>query len=335
MKEALFYKKIGEKNSVQCLLCPRQCKIQQGKTGFCRVRKNTDGKLYSLVYGKSIAIHVDPIEKKPLFHFLPGDSVFSFGTVGCNLRCRHCQNWDISQANPGEYPGHELSPEEIVEKTLQNGCRIIAATYNEPTIFYEYMLDTFKIAKKHNIKTTIVSNGFVNKEPMQKLIKYLGGANIDLKGFTNKFYGKTTTAWLEPVLETLESLKKNKIWFEITNLVIPTLNDDMKTIEKMIIWIKENLGLNVPLHFTAFYPHYQLDHLSPTPTETLQKAYEIAKKHNLNYVYVGNVRTRDRENTYCPKCKRLLIERDGFNIIQNNIADGKCSCGEKIKGVWQ
>ncbi|NQV08754.1 AmmeMemoRadiSam system radical SAM enzyme [Candidatus Woesearchaeota archaeon] len=333
MKEGLFYKKIN-KNTIQCELCPRLCKLQDKKIGFCHVRQNIKGKLYSMVYGKAVAVHIDPIEKKPLFHFYPGSNVFSFGTVGCNLRCKHCQNWEISQIEGGEYPGQDLSPEKIIDLCIDNNCKSIAATYNEPTIFYEYMLDAFKLAKKNNIKTTAVSNGFVCKEPMKKLLKYLDAVNVDLKGFTNKFYGKTTTAWLEPVLDTLKLINKSDTWLEITNLMIPTLNDDPETVEKMVKWIKDNLGKEVPVHFTAFYPYYELNHLPPTSEKTLEKAHEIAKKHGLKYVYVGNIRTDDKENTYCPKCNEILIERVGFNILQNNIKKGKCDCGRKISGKF-
>ncbi|NQU98697.1 AmmeMemoRadiSam system radical SAM enzyme [Candidatus Woesearchaeota archaeon] len=334
MQEALYYnsKKDGV---VQCVLCPRNCYIQPEKVGFCLVRKNIDGKLYTLVYSRVAGgLAIDPIEKKPLFHFLPGTPVLSFGTVGCNLHCKHCQNWTTSQVDAGQSFEKTITPEEIVKAAKEKGCDSIAYTYNEPTIFYEFMLDTAKLAKKAGIKNTMVTNGFVNPKPLKELCKYMDGVNVDLKGFTNFFYGKTTTAWLQPVLDTLKTLKKEKVWSEITNLIIPTLNDNLDDIKKMCEWIKKNLGVDVPLHFTAFHPDFELRNLPQTPITTLVNAYDIAKSFGLRYVYVGNIIARDYENTHCAKCNALLIERLGFNVLQNNIVNGKCSCGEKIAGVF-
>ena len=332
MKEALYYKKLKDK--VQCVLCPRNCIIEEDMAGFCGVRKNIKNKLYSLVYAKPISVAIDSIEKKPLYHFLPGTKSFSIGTVGCNLSCQHCQNWQTSQAKPEQYHAPTLEPKQLVEKAIKNNCKSISYTYNEPLIFYEYVLDTAKIAKKNNIKNTMVTNGFVNKEPLEKLLPYMDGANIDLKGFDDKFYRKTTSAWLEPVLDSIKTMHK-KIWIEITNLIIPTLNDDIKKIKEMCQWIKDNLSPDVPLHFTAFYPSYKLTNIPPTSADILLKAYDVAKKVGLNYVYVGNIQT-DKNNTYCPKCKELLIERSYFDVYKNNIKNGKCSfCEEKIAGIWQ
>ncbi len=327
----------SKKGVVQCTLCPRNCYVQPDKIGFCLVRKNIDGKLYSLVYGRVAGgLAVDPIEKKPLFHFLPGTSVLSFGTVGCNLHCKHCQNWTTSQVHAGQAFEKEISPEEIVNTTIDRGCESIAYTYNEPTIFYEFMLDTAKLAKKEGIKNTMVSNGFINKSPLKKLCKYMDGVNVDLKGFNNLFYGKITTAWLQPVLDTLKTLKKEKIWFEITNLIIPSLNDNMDDIKKMCEWIKNNVGVDHPLHFSAFHPDFELRNIPSTPVTSLLNAYEIAKGVGLNYVYIGNIITRDYENTYCPKCKLLLVERVGFRVLQNNVKNNKCpSCNTKIAGVFR
>ncbi len=334
MKEALFYKKLEDKK-VQCLLCPRGCIIPEGKRGFCKVRENKNGKLNALVYSKPCSIQIDPIEKKPLFHFLPGHKSFSIGTTGCNLACKHCQNYTTSQAEVEEVPGYELTPEKAVTEAIKQDCKSIAYTYNEPSIFYEYVLDTAKLARQSKLKNVTVTNGFINEEPFEKLYKYIDGANVDLKAFDDKFYREITTAWLEPVLNTLKILKKIGTWFEITNLIIPTLNDDLKKIKKMCEWIKENLGVDVPLHFTAFYPTYKLTNLPSTSPEILVKARDIALKVGLHYVYVGNVYIGGAENTYCPKCGKLLIERMGFAILQNRIKNGKCSCGEKIAGVWE
>lgn len=322
---------------VQCVLCPRNCFVQPGKLGFCRVRKNIDGKLYSLVYGKVAGgLVIDPIEKKPLFHFLPGSAVLSFGTVGCNLRCKHCQNWTTSQVESGQSFEQEIKPEEIIKAAKEKKCESISYTYNEPTIFFEYMLETAKLAKKAGIKNTMVTNGFINPKPLKELCKYMDGINVDLKGFNNVFYSKTTTAWLQPVQETLKILKKEKVWFEITNLIIPTLNDDLEGIKKMCEWIKKDLGLDVPLHFTAFHPDFELVNLPRTPVATLLNAYDVAKGLGLKYVYVGNVIAKDYENTYCPKCKNLLIERVGFNILQQNIFNNKCgNCKTRIPGVFK
>lgn len=334
LKECMFYEKLKD-HKVQCHLCPRNCLIADGKRGNCKVRENQNGTLYNLVYAKLCAIAIDPMEKKPLYHFLPGSPVYSLGTAGCNLHCRFCQNWTTSQAMPEEVESISLSPEELVDEAVNSGCTAIAYTYNEPIIFYEYVLDCAKIAKKRGIKNVIVCNGFINPEPMELWCKYIDAANIDLKAFTDKFYRQVTGAWIEPVLETLKVIKKKGIWLEITNLIIPTLNDKISEIKKMCSWIKENLSATTPLHFTAFYPCYKLTDLPPTPGDILLKAKSIADKAGLKYVYIGNVPAEKESNTYCPKCGKLLIERGLFNIMQNNIKDGKCSCGYKVNGVWE
>lgn len=333
MKEASYYKKLKDE-TVQCVLCPKECVIKKDSYGFCNARKNINGKLYSVVYSNPCAVHIDPIEKKPLYHFLPGSKALSVGTIGCNLECKHCQNWTMSRAKPEEITIQNISPEEIVEIAIKNNCKIISYTYNEPTVFFEYMLDCAKIAKKKGLKNTIVSNGFINEEPLKELCKYIDGANIDLKAFNNKFYKDTCSAWLEPVLNSLKILKQKKVWLEVTNLIIPTLNDDLDEIKKMCIWIKENLGIDVPLHFTGFYPSYKLLNLPGTSPEILKKARKAALNIGIKYSYVGNVFAAEENNTYCPKCGKLLIERSGFDTIKNNIKNNKCSCGEKIEGVF-
>lgn len=330
MKEALYYK--VENNVVKCLLCPRGCTINKGRRGFCGVRENRDNKLYSLVYGKLCSKAIDPIEKKPLYHFIPGHGSYSIATVGCNLTCKHCQNWEISQTK--QIFGQDLTPEDVVNDAIAYGCKSIAYTYTEPTIFYEFMLDTAKIAKKHGIKNVIVSNGYINKEPLKKLCKYIDGANIDLKGFNENFYKEVCSAELKPVLSSLKTLKANGVWLEVTNLIIPTLNDNLEEIEKLCNFIVKNLGKDTPLHFSRFFPHYKLTYISPTPPQTLIDARTLALK-KLHYVYIGNLLTDNAENTYCPKCGKLLIERLGFSIIQNNLVNGKCyNCNYKIAGVW-
>jgi pyruvate formate lyase activating enzyme len=332
MKEAFWWKK--QKNStVQCFLCPRNCVIDEGNIGFCGVRQNKEGKLYSLVYGKATGIQIDPIEKKPLYHFKPGSAAFSIGTVGCNLVCQHCQNWQTSQAKPEQFHAYEISPEEIVQKAKEQHCETIAYTYNEPTIFGEYVIDTAKLARKAGIKNVLITNGFTG-DVLPDFCKHIDGVNVDLKAFDNDFYKKYSGAWLEPVLESIKTYHKKKVWVELTNLIIPTLNDDMEKIKEMITWIQENLDSEVPLHFSAFYPSYKLEDLPPTSAATLMEARKLAMEMGMKYVYIGNVVTTDEDNTYCPKCGELVIERMNFTILQNDLKNGKCKCGANIKGVW-
>ena len=335
MQEAMYYAPQQKDKKVQCVLCPRHCVINKGETGFCRARQNQNGKLFSLVYGKATGLQIDPIEKKPLYHFLPGSAVLSFGTLGCNLVCAHCQNWTTSQAEPQKGHSYSITPEEIVERAVLEHCESIAYTYNEPTIFYEYMLDTAKLAKTKGIKNVLVSNGFIEKEPLIELCKYMDAANIDLKSIENKFYQKISGAWIQPILEAMKTIQQKKVWLEVTNLVIPKLNDKPSQIKQLIAWIKTNLGKEVPLHFSAFFPAYKLNDLRPTDAATLLTARKTALKQGLKYVYIGNIGTTNEENTHCSKCKKLLIQRVGYNIIVNEIKKGKCSCGQKIAGVWQ
>ncbi len=320
--------------TVQCELCPNGCVLDEGQHSRCRARMNKGGVLYSLVYGKPCAVHVDPIEKKPFSHFLPGTTAFSIATAGCVLSCKFCQNWQISQARPEDTDTYDLPPDEVVRKAMFYECRSISYTYTEPTVFYEYMYDTAVIAKKYGIKNTMHSCGYINEKPLRKLSKYMNAANIDLKGFTEDFYKRICNGSLKPVLNSLVVLKQEGVWLEITNLVLPTLNDDMKTIREMCKWIKKNLGVDTPIHFSRFYPHYKLDNLPPTPLETITEARKTAMDVGLKYVYIGNIR-HEGENTYCPKCKKMLIEREGYFVKQNNIASGKCKfCSTSIAGVW-
>jgi len=334
MKKALFQKKLKE-DLIQCLLCPHFCTIKENETGKCKVRKNINGILYSLSYEKPVAINIDAVEKKPLYNFLPGTKAFSIGMAGCNLSCQHCQNWDMSQKGPKDIPVLKVTAKEIVKKALDLECPIIAYTYSEPLVSYEYVLDIARLAKKAKIKNIIVSNGFINPKPLKELCKYIDGANIDLKSMSNKFYKKTCGARLAPVLESLRILKRKGVWIEITNLLIPGLNDQDSDIRKLINWIKDNLGGAVPVHFTAFYPTHKLINLPPTPIETLKKARQIALDAGIKYVYTGNIQDDEGDSTFCPKCGQLLIKRKLFSIIENNIKKGKCSsCNEKIDGVW-
>jgi len=333
MKEALYYKKLKE-NLVQCQLCPHFCTLKPDQPGKCKVRRNIKGKLISENYSKLISANPDFIQKKPFYHFLPGTLSYSIATVGCNLACQHCQNWQISQAGINDIPIQTTTPEEVVKNAISSNCKSISYTYTEPTIMYEFMLDTCKIAKKHKLKNNIVSNGFINPEPLKHLCKYIDAANIDLKAFNEKFYKETCLARLKPVLESLKILKENNIHIEITTLLIPTKNDNLKEIEKMCKWIKTNLSKDIPLHFSRFFPYYKSLNIQPTPIETLKKAKGIAKKY-LNYVYLGNIILKEANNTYCPKCHQLLIERSQLELIQNNLKKNKCpNCKSEIYGIW-
>ena len=321
---------------VQCFICPHKCVLDVDQRGICTVRINKGGKLYTLGYGNPVAIHVDPIEKKPFFHVAPGEPIFSLAVAGCNMRCLFCQNWQISQSRPDETQNYSLSPEEVVQKAIENKCRFIAYTYTEPTVFYEYMLDISKLAREKGIKNTMHTCGYINPEPLRELLKYMDAVNVDLKGFSEEFYAKMgLSVELKPVLETLKIIKEEGVWLEITNLLIPGFNDDPQKIKEMCAWIRENLGDEVPLHFSRFMPSYKLMNLPPTPTEKLEEAYNIAKGVGLKYVYIGNVPGHQGENTYCPNCGKIVVKRMGYQLLENNIKDGKCEfCGYKIAGSW-
>ncbi|MBU1727436.1 MAG: AmmeMemoRadiSam system radical SAM enzyme [Candidatus Omnitrophica bacterium] len=335
LKEAQFYKKL-ENKVVRCQLCPRQCVIPEKRRGYCGVRENQGGILYTLVFSKPVAIHIDPIEKKPLFHFLPATTAFSIATAGCNLKCKFCQNWEISQARPEEIEYTYIEPKDLVKKALASGAPTIAYTYSEPTIFYEYMLETAKLARQAGLKNVMHSNGYINEAPLRKLAKYLDAANIDLKAFTDDYYKKMTDSSLEPVLKSLKALREEGVFIEITNLILPGYNDDPAILEKMCNWIKDNLGEDTPLHFSRFYPMYKLTALNPTPVSTLERARQIALNCGLRYVYIGNVGGSLAENTYCPKCGKVVVGRKGYFVTQYNLENGNCKfCGERISGVWR
>ncbi|MCX6706952.1 MAG: AmmeMemoRadiSam system radical SAM enzyme [Candidatus Woesearchaeota archaeon] len=340
MKLAKFwepYKEGKEKEQIiQCHLCPHNCMIAEGNVGICRVRQNIKGRLYSLVYGRPVSTHIDPIEKKPLFHFLPGTNTYSFGIVGCNLKCEHCQNWEISQALPKDFPVPEVKPEDIVKQAKAAGCPSISYTYTEPTIFYEYALDIASIAREEELKNVMITNGYMNEKPVHEIYRLIDAANVDLKGFNEEFYQKVCGAKLEHVLAALKTMKKAGTWIELTNLIIPGKNDDMEEIKDMCEWIVAELGDTTPLHFSRFFPMYKMKNIPSTPEQTLVKAKEVAQKAGLKFVYVGNIVTEKGENTYCPKCRKLLVARSGFGIVSNNIRDSRCAyCKEKIEGVWE
>jgi pyruvate formate lyase activating enzyme len=334
MYEAMFYEKL-DRQDVRCLLCSRECIITEGKRGFCRNRENRRGKLYTLVYGRPAVVDIGPIEKAPLYHFIPGHFRLCITCASCNLRCKHCQNWHLSQKSFEELDHFSYSPSEIVHQAKKQGLDSVSFTYTEPTVYYEYLYDISVTARENGMKTSIVSNGYINREPLLKLLTVLDAVKIDLKGFSEEFYKEACSATLKPVLESLLTVKKENVWLEIVNLVIPTLNDDPKMIDEMCRWIKENLGVDTPLHFTRFHPDYKLTHLSPTPVSTLESAYEIAKKNGLRYVYIGNVPGHIYNSTYCPSCNRNVIHRMHMDVIEMNLVNGKCKfCNTPLQGKW-
>lgn len=331
-KEAEHYDATG--GTIQCHLCPHECILEEGDRSFCRVRVVKNRKLYTLVYGNPCAVHIDPIEKKPFYHFLPKTLIFSIATAGCNLRCLNCQNWDISQRKPEETINFDLMPESLVEITFKNKIPSIAYTYSEPIIYYEYVKDTAQRAKERGIKNALVTAGFINEKPLRELLKFIDAVTLDLKAFSNAFYKKITSALLDPVLRTILIIKEQGIWLELSNLVVPTLSDSEDKIYKFCEWIVREIGPDQPLHFLRFYPEHKLKTLYPTPVETLERAYNSARSAGIKYVYIGNVPGHKAQNTYCPRCSRILIEREGYLIKNFNIKENRCECGERIPGVW-
>lgn len=319
-----------ENDSVRCELCPRHCVIPLGESGSCRVRRNINGVLYTLVYGYPIAVHVDPIEKKPLYHFQPGSRVFSIGTVGCNLKCTFCQNWDISTASAQEYHTQPIEPEAIVREALAQKCQSISFTYNEPTIFGEYVLDIAKAARAANLKTVMVTNGYITLNAIADIYPWIDGTNIDLKAFSEEYYRKVCGGHLASVLEAIKAISKAGTFIELTTLLIPGLNDSPPELSQLTNWISTNLGADVPLHFSAFHPDYQLLDRPATPKHILDVAVQIARSAGLNYVYEGNVATTTEGNTYCPQCGRLLIERHFYFVKTHHLEGNRCICGKTI-----
>lgn len=334
MKEAMFFEKLGD-NKVKCHLCRHRCIINEGKKGICRVRENRGGTLYSLVYRKLISENIDPIEKKPLFHFYPGSTAFSVATAGCNFRCLNCQNYEISQLskNHDQIVGKDIAPEKIVEEALNYHCKSIAYTYTEPTIFFEYAYEIAKIASQKSINNVFVTNGYITREALATIKPYLHAANIDLKSFSSETYKKICGARLEEVIDCIRSYKEMGIWTEITTLIIPEINDSASELKKIAEFIK-SVGPEIPWHVSRFYPQYRLMEKPPTSVDTLRMARNIGLEAGLRYVYEGNVPGEGGENTYCYKCKKVLIKRYGYQIIENNIISTKCpSCNTVIDGV--
>jgi pyruvate formate lyase activating enzyme len=321
---------------IECEICPRACKIADRERGYCGNKENRRGIYYTLIYAQACAVHNDPIEKKPLFHYLPGTNALSIAAAGCNFECKFCQNWQIAQFRPEQVDSYPLTPEQIVKMTKDQGSPTIAYTYSEPVVFYEYMYDTARLGRSQGIGSVMISNGYIKEEPLVELCKYLTAVKVDLKAFTEKFYKETCSGELKPVLDTLERLKKIGIWFEIVVLIVPTLNDSEKEIREMSRWIKERLGNDVPVHFTRFHPMYKIKNLPPTPVSTLERARKIAQEAGIHYVYIGNVPGHEGEHTFCPGCKKIVIKRTGFFILENHVKGGKCSfCNYPIPGVWE
>lgn len=334
---ARYWHAIDDGERIFCDLCPRQCQLKDGDRGFCFVRKNEGNQMVLTTYGLSTGFCVDPIEKKPLNHFLPGTSVLSFGTAGCNLGCQFCQNWSISKSREIELLSEKAGPEDIAQAALRLGCRSVAFTYNDPVIWAEYAIDTARACHQVGLKTVAVTAGYITAEARPEFYSVMDAANVDLKAFSQEFYEKSTLSKLEPVLETLRWLKHDSdVWFEITNLIIPGLNDSSDEIKRMVAWILENLGEQVPLHFTAFHPDFRMNNILPTPPATLIRAREQALKAGLKYVYTGNVNDVKRQSTYCPGCKKCLIERDWYELGGYHINDGRCDgCQTEIAGIYE
>lgn len=332
--EARFYKKLPDRE-IECDLCPRLCKLGDRETGYCGVRENKGGTYVTLVYGKACAIHIDPIEKKPFFHFLPSSSALSIATAGCNVNCKFCQNWEISQVRPEQVRHYDFPPRRVAEYAQKNRCPVIAYTYTEPVIFYEYMYDASVEARKKGVKNVVVTGGHINPEPLQELTKVVDAIKIDLKAFSQPFFTKYVRGELKPVLEAIKIVHTSKAWLEIVYLVIPTLNDSTNEIQRLSRWIMKEIGPDVPLHFSRFYPMYLIKNLPQTPISTLEKARRIALQEGLHYVYIGNVPGHEAESTYCPRCKNRVIHRIGYQIKKIELKQGQCKfCNHLIPGIW-
>ena len=320
---------------LQCELCPKGCVIAPGQTGECRIRANLDGRLTALTYGFPCAVHLDPIEKKPLFHFLPGTPICSIATAGCNLHCKNCQNWEISQANPEDITAHPLPPEDLVALAREHRCPSIAYTYTEPAVYYEYALDSCRRAHDAGLRNVLVTAGYMNPEPMEALYRHVDAANIDLKAFSDTFYRENCGGTLKPVLDTLARAKAMGVLVEVTNLVIPTLNDSDEDLRGLCRWVAQNLGRETPLHFSRFFPHYRMKNLPPTPADTLERARRIAESEGLQHIYLGNILAEGGSDTHCPDCGALLVQRVRYQVMKNRLNAGRCpDCGYEVHGIW-
>jgi pyruvate formate lyase activating enzyme len=325
-----------ETKVVRCLLCAQKCLIGEGGRGKCRTRINVGGELRTLSYGRPISVHVDPIEKKPLYHFLPGSIAYSLATAGCPLSCKFCQNWEISQARPEDHDSMVVPPERIVRAATGRRAPVIAYTYNEPTVFTEYLTDIARLARPRGIRSVLVSCGFMNEDPLTEMCEVLDAIKIDLKGFSEDFYHSVCSAELKPVLRSIKQVAASSAHLELVNLVVPTLNDSDEMLKGLAKWVMAEIGPDVPIHFTRFHPDYQLRNLPPTPVSTLERARAIAMAEGVRYAFVGNVPGHEGNNTYCPKCHKKVIERSGFFVSAMHIHSGRCEyCSTEIAGVWK
>lgn len=332
--EARYYKKHPDRE-IECELCPRFCKLGDKERGYCGVRENSGGTYYTLVYGKACSANIDPIEKKPLFHYLPGSNALSIATAGCNVNCKFCQNWEISQVRPEQVTHYDFPPQAVVQSAKKNACPVIAYTYTEPIIFYEYMYDTSVEANTKGIHNAVITGGYINPEPLEKLTKVVQAIKVDLKAFSQDFYTSYVRGKLEPVLEAIKIIAQSNVWLEIVYLVIPTLNDSTQELRGVCQWIMKEIGPDVPIHFSRFHPMYLVKNLPSTPISTLEKAYNIARQEGLRYAYIGNVPGHRAESTYCPKCQNVVVLRRGYTIEKINLTAGKCAnCSTPIPGIW-
>jgi pyruvate formate lyase activating enzyme len=333
VKEAFFYEKL-DGHRIRCGTCPHGCVLSPGETGICRAKANLDGRHFSLSWGNPCSVNVDPIEKKPLLHFLPESKAFSLAVAGCNFRCFNCQNWEISQVSALQTRNYDLDPGQVVEQARTYGCRSIAFTYSEPTSFYEYAVTIAEEARAARLRTVWVSNGYIAKAPRDRLCRYLAAAAVNLKSFEDRIYRDLNGGELQPVLDTLVAMKRAGVWLEVINLVIPTWTDNLEMVKRMCGWFVGALGPDTPLHFSRFSPLYKLTHLPPTPVETLLAAREIARAEGLHFAYVGNV-PEVGEDTACPACGKTVLARRGFRVLERNLKDGRCGkCGAGVAGVW-
>ena len=332
--EARYYEKLPYKK-IKCKLCPRECVIDDRERGYCGVRENRGGTYYSLVHSRVCAAHVDPIEKKPLFHFLPGTVAFSLATAGCNVNCKMCQNWDISQFRPEQVASNYLPPRDVTGVARQYRCPSIAYTYSEPVVFCEYVLDCAEAGRAAGVKSVVISGGYIQEEPLKELCRRVDAIKIDLKAYSEKYYKEVVNGELKPVLKALATIRKQGTWSEIVYLVVPTLNDSDEEFRGLARWVKTELGVDVPVHFSRFHPEYLLKNLPPTPLATLERAKAICDAEGLHYVYIGNVPGHPAESTVCPKCRRVVVERAGFTVQAMHLDAGKCRfCHQPVPGVW-
>jgi pyruvate formate lyase activating enzyme len=333
--EARYYEKL-EHEEIRCVLCPKECRIGDRERGYCGVRENDSGTYYTLVYGEPCALHNDPIEKKPFFHVIPGTSALSLSTVGCNMECKFCQNWQISQSRPEQVQTQYIEPARIVEQATILHSPSIAYTYGEPVVFIEYMMDIAALARDKGIKNVVVTSGYIKEAPLRDLCSLVDAIKVDLKSFDESYYRDVCSSELRPVLDAITTIRAAGVWMEIVYLMVPTLNDDPRRIREMARWLLEHVGSDVPIHFSRFFPQYRLENLPPTPISSLERAYDVCREEGMHYVYVGNVPQHETESTHCPSCKKRIIHRRGYRVLDLDVVEGCCRfCGVQIPGIWE